>query len=346
MQLTVSTLAKVPTAVVARVRVTTSPSASFLAGGALVGRRGAAKAPTAGAREGAGWRRLFSAHAEGRPGRPGRPGAAAEPEPPKWTEEEVKAGIDKWQAHEKKAPVLPVSEQVRTLVDGGRNGVVSAFSVQEDTKGYPFGQVTSFASDDMGRPVFALSTTLSPQWKNLSADGRCSLAVLSGEFQSLADARLNMIGEASPVPPEEIAAVREAFRAKHPNAYYIDFGDFSFLRMDRIVEVRYVGGFGRVGKCSGEEYLAASADPVAGFTGPVAGHMNADHAESISAMLTNAIGAEVTGAEIVAIDRLGMDCRGSLYGEVMKMRLPFPREAATRGDLKTLIVEMTKAAAA
>mmetsp|Transcript_28910 Transcript_28910/g.92327 ORF Transcript_28910/g.92327 Transcript_28910/m.92327 type:complete len:238 (-) Transcript_28910:103-816(-) len=75
MQLTVSTLAKVPTAVVARVRVTTSPSASFLAGGALVGRRGAAKAPTAGAREGAGWRRLFSAHAEGRPGRPGRPGA-------------------------------------------------------------------------------------------------------------------------------------------------------------------------------------------------------------------------------------------------------------------------------
>ena len=49
------------------------------------------------------------------------------------------------------------------------------------------------------------------------------------------------------VPDEDLASVREMYKKKHPNAYWVDFGDFRLMRMDTIKAMRFVGGFAMAG---------------------------------------------------------------------------------------------------
>ena len=100
-----------------------------------------------------------------------------------------------------------------------------------------------------------------------------------------------------------------------------------------------------VPQLSGAEYSAASADPVAAFSAAVAQHMNEDHAESTVAMVQHSCGLSVSAAEIVDLDQYGMNLIVDFDGEKMKARMPFPRPAESRSDIKTLIVECSKAAA-
>jgi hypothetical protein len=44
--------------------------------------------------------------------------------------------------------------------------------------------------------------------------------------------------------------VRETFLAKYPNAFYVDFGDFRWFRIEELKGGRFVGGFGRVASVS------------------------------------------------------------------------------------------------
>ena len=74
--------------------------------------------------------------------------------------------------------------------------------------------------------------------------------------------------------------------------------------------------------------------------------------ENTIAMVANAIpGLEVSEAFITSVDALGMYVkvtrtpRASDQPQQFKLRLPFPRPAADRKDIKTLIVEMSQAAA-
>jgi hypothetical protein len=64
--------------------------------------------------------------------------------------------------------------------------------------------------------------------------------------QSLQDARFTLAGRAVPLPDPDRAAAREAYLAKYPNAFYVDFGDFRWFRVEEVKGGRFVGGFGRV----------------------------------------------------------------------------------------------------
>ncbi|CAN0356152.1 unnamed protein product, partial [Ectocarpus sp. 8 AP-2014] len=97
------------------------------------------------------------------------------------------------------------------------------------------------------------------------------------------------------------------------------------------------------------DYLATAPDAVAEFSAPISKHMNDDHSDTTRAMIAHFItgGVEVTSAQITAVDRLGMYVLvGMPDGQSGKLRLPFPRPAESRKDVKTLIVEMTQAAMA
>ena len=48
---------------------------------------------------------------------------------------------------------------------------------------------------------------------------------------------------------------------------------------------------------------------------------------------------------IVAMDRLGFMVQIERMGQTFKLRLPFPRPAEDRKDVKALIVEMSRASA-
>jgi hypothetical protein len=80
--------------------------------------------------------------------------------------------------------------------------------------------------------------------------------------------------------------------------------------MEAIAFSRYVGGFGLVRNVAPKEYLAAGPDPVAAFSGPVCGHMNADHESDTIAMVHKYVGIKV-GAGLAALrgHSSGQGCR-------------------------------------
>ncbi|CAM9324584.1 unnamed protein product [Ascophyllum nodosum] len=223
-------------------------------------------------------------------------------------------------------------------------GVLSTNS--QSLEGYPSGSVVGFALDDDGRPLFAFSS-MSSHTRDLLSDSRVSLTVTAANFKGAADGRVSLIGDARKVPDEDLASVREMYKAKHPKAYWIDFGDFSLMRMDTIKVMRFVGGFAMAGNVEPADYMATKPDPIVEFSTPILTHMNDDHSNTTKAMVQHFItgGVEVTSAQITAVDRLGMYVLvGMGDGQSGKLRLPFPRPAESRADVKTLIVEMTNAA--
>ena len=134
--------------------------------------------------------------------------------------------------------------------------------------------------------------------------------------------------------------------------------------MTSLLNCRLVSGFGRAGSVSSSSYWKASPCPVSRYMIPVCSHMNEDHTDAIILMIQDVLAIndnenEIESARMVNIDKYGIDVKaarrmissndnndtGSDELEEFKMRLPFPREAKTRKDLKDLIVEMTKKAA-
>jgi putative heme iron utilization protein len=248
-----------------------------------------------------------------------------------------------YQTHQASAPRPSLAEEARTLVNNGKFGVISTIS-SKDPAGFPSGSVVEYAADATGRPIFSFSS-LSPHTGDVLTDGRCSLTVMADGFRGLSDARVNITGTISKITDSEVATAKELYLSKHPQSFWVEFGDFTWFRMDQVLSARLVGGFARAGKVSGEEYSKATVDPVAAFSGPVCGHMNADHAESTQAMIKHYIGITVDKATMLSLDRLGVNVACERQGESFKCRLPFPRPAEDRKSIKDLIVEMTRAAA-
>jgi len=265
------------------------------------------------------------------------------------TDPEEMALQQKVREHQENAVKLDAATEVRTLVQYNHGFAVMSTN-SASMPGFPGGSVVGFAPDEKGRPLFSFSS-MSSHTQDLIKDKRCSLTVAAKEFKGAADGRVNLIGEAVPIESEEeIAEAKATYLKKHPKAFWVEFGDFTWYRME-VQNVRYVGGFARAGGLSAEAYAGATPDPIAGFSAGVAGHMNDDHREATMAMVRNYIGIDVEDAEITALDSLGMYVKVSRTPKAadqmqqFKLRLPFIRKLENRKDAKDVIVEMTRASA-
>jgi putative heme iron utilization protein len=252
--------------------------------------------------------------------------------------------------HQDKAPKLNWAIEVRTLVQYNHGFAVMSTNSKSDP-GYPGGSVVGFAPDEDGRPLFIFSG-MSTHTQDLLLDPRCSVTIAAKEFKGAADGRVNLMGKCTLVPVEEREAVKEIYLKKHPGAFWVGFGDFNWFRLD-IEKIRFVGGFARAGSVTAEDYKEAKPDPISEFGPHIAQHMNEDHMDATIAIVANAVpGLEVSEAVITSVDSLGMYVkvtrtpRASDQPQQFKIRVPFPRPAADRKDVKTLLVEMTQAAAA
>lgn len=94
---------------------------------------------------------------------------------------------------------------------------------------------------------------------------------------------------------------------------------------------------------SAQEYMSAKADPIAQFSAPVCGHMNADHEADTLAIVKHYAGVTMESAKMLDLDRLGMNLECKRQGQTFKLRLPFVKPAEDRKGIKEAIVEMTKA---
>ncbi|CAM0906423.1 unnamed protein product [Alopecurus aequalis] len=216
-------------------------------------------------------------------------------------------------AHQAKAARLPPVEEIRTLLDRSVRGVLATHS--QEHVGYPSGSMVDFACDQDGSPILAVS----------------SLAVHSK------------------VSDEEKDAVRTAYLRRHPEAFWVDFGDFRFLHI-KPKAIRYVSGVATAllgsGEFSAAEFKEAKVDPISQFSTPITGHMNKDHADETKLIVQHSTNVKVDFAYMLDVDSLGINVKAGYDGSVLKLRIPFPRRAQDRKDVKTLIVEMLQAAKA
>lgn len=247
--------------------------------------------------------------------------------------------------HQAKAARLSPVEEIRTIMDRSVRGVLATHS--QDYAGYPSGSMVDFACDQDGYPILAVSS-LAVHSKNLSGNPKCSLLVAK-DPEDRTDTVITVYGDAVPVSDEEKDSVRSAYLRSHPDAFWVDFGDFSFLHI-KPKAVRYVSGVATALLGSGEfnaaEYKEAKVDPISQFSTPITSHMNKDHANDTKLIVQHSTTVKVDFAYMLDVDSLGFNVKAGYDGSVLKLRIPFPRQAQDRKDVKTLIVEMLQAARA
>ena len=271
--------------------------------------------------------------------------------------EAVRKQAEAYQKHQmEQAPKLDFATDVRTTIEYNHGfAVMSTFSKSDPD--YPSGSVVGFAPDEQGRPLFIFSG-MSTHTQDLLSNPHCSLTIASKQFKGAADARVNLMGRTELIKDkEEIEKAKEVYMKKHPGAFWVNFGDFNWFRME-VDKVRFVGGFARAGGVTREEYTEAKPDPVSEFGPMIAQHMNEDHMSANIAIVKSSVPAmdgedvpAITEAIITQVDSLGMFIKVTREEPVaflpqqFKVRVPFSRPAKDRKDVKTLIVEMTQSAA-
>jgi putative heme iron utilization protein len=251
------------------------------------------------------------------------------------------------------APAAPAArepthaERCRTLVAGERRGALSTLAA--DPAGYPFGSVVSFGLADDGDPLFFVSM-MAEHTQNALRDPRASLLVTEPVPEGadpLASGRVTLLGLLTPVEADERDVARTRYLEANPAAsYYIDFGDFTFLRLT-VDHVRYVGGYGRMSWVDAPAYHLAEADPLVEAAAGIIEHMNADHAEAQVLFCRHFAGLEgTTAASMSAVDRYGFDMVAVSAEHRTPVRLAFPEECVTGDEVRGAMVAMVHEARA
>jgi putative heme iron utilization protein len=222
------------------------------------------------------------------------------------------------------------AERGRTLLAAARTGALATVALEG---GFPFGSLVAYAVDGAGRPLLCLSD-LAEHSRNLAGDPRASLLVATtGDGDPLALARVTVLGSVVELHDDERAAALDAYRRRHPDAFYAAFDDFRLYRLD-VASIRYVGGFGRMSWVSADDHASAEPDPLRPHAAGVVEHMNDDHPDALVAYCRVFGGRPATErAEMVGVDRYGFTMLAVDEGATDKtaVRIPFGRQVDTVG---------------
>jgi len=213
----------------------------------------------------------------------------------------------------------------RTLMLEESFGVLSTISV--DVPGYPFGSVTPYCLDRMGRPVLYISP-IAQHTKNIVADPRVSLTVIergaSDDVQ--AHGRLTCIANARPAKGERDLANRY-FRYFPSARQYENTHAFEFFYLEP-VRVRYIGGFGQIFWLEPQDLVKPNPFSAAEEE-RIVQHMNQDHAD----LLSRIAGGE---SELAGLDSQGFD----IMTDQSKMRIPFKSPVANMEEARRAFIEI------
>ena len=233
------------------------------------------------------------------------------------------------------------AERVRTLFSLASTGTLSTWS--KKVAGFPFGSLMPYALDERGRALFLISN-MAMHTQNLKADPRASLFVtqVAADGDVLGAGRATLVGEVTQVPAEEVAAAREVYLARHEGSrYWVDFADFGFFRLTP-VDVYFVGGFGMMGWVTAASYEAARPDPLAGASGGILKHMNADHVDAMVKLAEKFSGLVGTEAQMTSVDRLGFTLRVKTTEGMKAARINFPGEVKNGEETRVALVGMVR----
>ena len=239
------------------------------------------------------------------------------------------------------------AERCRTLVSSARRGALA--TIATEPAGYPYGSVASYGLDDQGNPLLFVSL-MAEHTQNALRDPRASLLVADPVPEGadpLASGRVTLLGDLVPVADDDRPVARDRYLAANPAAsYYIDFGDFTFYRLE-VQSIRYVGGYGRMSWVDPAEYAAAESDPLVDAAAGIIEHMNADHAEAQVLFCRHfAQRPDTTAASMSAVDRYGFEMIAISDAGRAAVRLDFPDDCTTGDEVRRAMVAMVAEARA
>jgi len=190
--------------------------------------------------------------------------------------------------------------------------------------GHPFGSIVPFSIDSHGRPYLMIAE-IAAHTANLRQDPRAALMVsdpdAGGDPQG--SWRITLIGSmkrilvegsdsrfaksAVKVSQDEYDDLHRRYVERVPQAdSYIKQHDFSYWRMEEILSVRYIAGFGRICWVEGHEILR---EPLGGglerAAQPAIDHMNEDHHDNMIEMCKGLYGFTPRSAHMFALDTTG-----------------------------------------
>nr|XP_043610917.1 uncharacterized protein LOC122582570 isoform X2 [Erigeron canadensis] len=223
--------------------------------------------------------------------------------------------------------------------------VYQLIKAHQKHEGYPSGSMVDFACDANGSPILAVSN-LAIHTKDLLANPKCSLLVAK-DPEDRTDLIITLHGDVVSVPEMQRGDVRASYLAKHPDAVWVDFDDFQFLRIEPKF-VCFVSGVAtallRTEEFTNKEFKEANVDQIYQFSKPISSHMNKDHLNDTKLIVQHSTSVLVDSAYMLDVDSLGFNVKAGYQDNYLKLRIPFPRRAEERKDVKTLIIEMLQAA--
>ncbi|CAI6009925.1 unnamed protein product [Closterium sp. NIES-65] len=197
-------------------------------------------------------------------------------------------------------------------------------------KGYPFGSLVDFATDDEGHPIFLLSP-LSIHTRNMLADPRCTLVVQIPGWSGLANARATIFGDVYPVPPSQQQWAQRFFARRHHHGAAQMWGNFSYYRMQQICDIYFVGGFGTVAWIDVKDYLAATPDAIVLHDSEAILHeLNVRLGSDLKRQLVSILPQPVDDALFISIDGKGVDIRVRHGAKFNVQRLSFSASSEVR----------------
>ena len=236
-------------------------------------------------------------------------------------------------------PTPTHAERARTLVAAISTGTLCTLAIEP--AGYPYGSFVTVAFEK-SNPIFLMSA-LAEHTKNLERDPRASLLVAeSGAADPLANGRVTMLGPCTRVAGDGGGA-RAAFLAAHPqSAYYADFRDFAFWKLE-VESVRYIGGYGRMSWVRKEEWQTADPDPLGPAAAGIIAHMNADHAEAL-VLYCKAFSkaTDITSASMTGIDQYGFEMSAKTAKGPRPVRLAFTTPVRTPEEARAALIAKLK----
>jgi hypothetical protein len=243
------------------------------------------------------------------------------------------------------APVNAVrpsaAEESRTIAASTNTGTLATLTATGD----PWASFVTYGLLG-GAPVLCVSN-LAEHGRNLAGDPRASIAIVAAATDSdpLANSRITLAGVVERPTGDELAAARQAHLDAVPAAkYYVDYSDFTLwvLRVDR---VRWVGGYGRMDSATGSDYAVATPDPVQPHAAGAIEHLNADHAEALTAMAKTLGGyPDTTAAVCTGADRYGLDLKVTTERGVAYTRVGYAERIDAYDQLRAATVELTRRA--
>jgi heme iron utilization protein len=233
------------------------------------------------------------------------------------------------------------AEQARTIAASTNAATLATLTADGD----PWASFVAYGLLG-GKPVLCVST-MAEHGRNLAADPRASLSIVApgSESDPLASSRITLAGLVYQPSVSERDAARAAYASAVPAArIFLDFSDFALWVLG-VRRVRWVGGYGRMDSATGDQYQAATPDPIAPAAAGAIAHLNADHSDALAA-IARAFGGhpDTETAVCSGIDRYGLDLRVNTPRGIAYARAGFPQPLDSPDQLRSATAQLAHTA--